>query len=127
MEINEIKKGINRYLKFIFGGGLSLVLNLIITYLLTEHFQLWHMLSFSIALGSETLFLFAYHSLITFKKKGKFIPFIILIIIISAMNWIAVYVLSVIIGIHYLISIIVSAGLISVINYILNSRLVFNG
>ena len=66
-----MKKDIYRYLKFVFGGGFSLILNLLITSVLTEYLQLWHMLSFSIALGIEILFLFVYHSLITFKKKGK--------------------------------------------------------
>ena len=125
MDIKEIKKDIYRYVKFVFGGGLSLIINLIITYVLTEYLQLWHMLSFSIALGIEILFLFIYHSFITFKKEGKLLLFIIIILIISVMNWLAVYFLSVIIGIQYLIAITLSAGAISIINYLLNRNLVF--
>jgi putative flippase GtrA len=125
MDIKEIKKDIYRYVKFVVGGGLSLIINLLITYKLTEYLQLWHMLSFSIALGIEILFLFVYHSFITFKKEGKLSLFIIIILIISGMNWIAVYFLSVIIGIQYLIAITLSAGAISIINYLLNRNLVF--
>ena len=121
----KYKKDIYRYLKFVFGGGFSLILNLLITYVLTEYLQLWHMLSFSIALGIEILFLFVYHSLITFKKKGKLLLFIFVILTISLMNWLAVYLLSVIIGIQYLIAITLSAGAISIINYLLNRNLVF--
>jgi len=125
MDIKGIKKDIYRYLKFIFGGGLSLIINLIITYFLTEYIYLWHMLSFSIALGLEILFLFFYHTFITFKKQGKLTLFITIILIISGMNWIAVYFLSIIIGIQYLIAITLSAGVISILNYLLNRNLVF--
>ena len=125
MIIREIKKDIYRYVKFIFGGGLSLIINLIITYALTEYLHLWHMLSFSIALVIEILFLFIYHSFVTFKKDAKVPLFIIIILIISGMNWIAVYFLSVIVGIQYLIAITLSAGVISIINYLLNRNLVF--
>ena len=125
MDIKGIKKDIYRYLKFIFGGGLSLIINLIITYFLTEYIYLWHMLSFSIALGIEIVFLFIYHTFITFKKEAKLLLFITIILIISGMNWIAVYLLTTIIGIHYIIAIIFSAGMISIINYLLNRNLVF--
>ena len=121
----EIKKDIYRYSKFVFGGGFSLILNLLITYVLTEYLQLWHMLSFSIALGIEILFLFVYHSFITFNKEGKLSLFIIIILIISAMNWVAVYFLSIIIEVQYLMAITLSAGVISIINYLLNRSIVF--
>ena len=71
MVIKEIKKDVYRYITFVFGGVLSLIINLIITYVLTEYLQLWHMLSFSIALGTEILFLFIYHTFITFKKEAN--------------------------------------------------------
>ena len=125
MVTKEIKKDIYRYIKFLIGGGISLIINLIITYVLTEYFYLWHMLSFLIALGIEIVFLFAYHSFVTFNKKGRVSIFIIIILIISGMNWIAVYFLSIIIGIQYLIAIILSAGAISIINYLLNKNFVF--
>ena len=126
MVIKELKKDIYRYIKFLIGGGISLIINLIITYVLTEYLNLWHMLSFSIALGVEIVFLFTYHSFITFNKKGRVSIFIIIILIISGMNWVAVYCLSIIIGIQYLIAIILSAGAISIINYLLNKNFVFN-
>ena len=125
MVIKELKKDIYRYIKFLIGGSISLIINLIITYVLTEYLNLWHMLSFSIALGVEIVFLFAYHSFVTFNKKGRVSIFIIIILIISGMNWIAVYFLSIIIGIQYLIAIILSAGAISIINYLLNKNFVF--
>ncbi len=120
-----IKENWYRYFKFLCGGGLSLLLNLAVTYLLTEFFQLWHMLSFALALGLEILFWFGYHSMITFRKKGHLLKFVIVILFISALNWVGVYLLSVTLEIQYLISIIIAALLISVLNYFLNKRMVF--
>jgi putative flippase GtrA len=126
VHIAEIKRDVYRYITFVFGGGLSLILNLLITYLLTELVHLWHMLSFAIALGVEILFLFIYHSFITFKKRGRFLLFVIVVLGISAANWLFVYVLSVVLNVYYLIAIIVSAAVISIINYLINKKLVFN-
>ncbi len=123
--ISLIKENWYGYFKFLFGGGLSLILNLTVTYLLTEFFQLWHMLSFAIALCTEILFLFGYHSLVTFRTKGKFWVFLIVILFISALNWVGVYLASVVLEIHYIISIVIVALIISVLNYFLNKRLVF--
>jgi putative flippase GtrA len=120
-----VRKDLFRYVKFVFGGGLSLILNLIITYFLTEMLALWHMLSFGIALCVEILFLFGYHSLVTFRKKGKFGRFVIVILFISVLNWGFVYLLSVTFGLQYLISIVVSAGVISIVNYLINRAVVF--
>ncbi len=120
-----IKENWYRYFKFLCGGGLSLLLNLTVTYLLTEVFHLWHMLSFAIALCLEILFLFGYHSMVTFRTKGKFWVFVIVILFISALNWVGVYLASVVLGIHYLASIVIVALIISVLNYFLNKKIVF--
>lgn len=121
----ELKRDMYKYVKFLFGGGLSLLLNLGITYTLTEYLHLWHMLSFAIALGCEIFFLFAYHSYVTFRRNGKFWLFAIVILCISALNWLAVYLLTEFLMLPYLIAIILAAGVISVLNYGVNKRLVF--
>lgn len=125
--LSEFKQDLFRYVKFIFGGGLSLILNLLVTYVLTEFLHLWHMISYSIALGLEIIFLFLYHSVVTFKQRGKFLLFAVIILFISTLNWIFVYLLSVTLEIQYLISIVVVALGISVLNYLMNKKLVFNG
>jgi putative flippase GtrA len=119
-------KSILTYFRFLVGGGLSLLLGLAITYILTEFFGIWHMLSFGIALAIEIIFLFLYHSVITFGKRGKFWLFIPVVLFISDLNWILVYVATIIFGWNYLISIIMVAGIVSVINFIMNKLLVFN-
>ena len=124
--IKEFKDDIFRYVKFVFGGGLSLILGLIVTYTLTEYFHLWHMLSLAIAIGLELIFLFIYHTFITFQKKGKALLFGLIILFISTLNWILVYIMTIEFTFHYIISIIIVAGFISIINYLLNRNLVFN-
>ena len=121
----EIKKDLFRYVKFVFGGGISIVINLIITYILTEMFSIWQMISFSIALSLEVIFLFIYHSFITFKKNGNLKLFIIVILSISALNWIFVYILTELFNVQYLIAIVFVAGTISIFNYFINKKLVF--
>ncbi len=121
----SFKHDLWRYFRFLIGGGLSLLLNLGITYVLTEYFQLWHMLSFTIALCIELIFLFGYHTWITFRKQGHFLRFAAVIIFVSILNWLFVYFLSVILTLPYLLAIIISAGVISILNYFLNKRFVF--
>lgn len=121
----SLKQDLYKYMKFIFGGGLSLLLNLGITYSLTEFLQLWHMLSFAVALGCEILFLFIYHSFITFRKQGNFFLFAGIVLFISGLNWLAVYFLTEILALRYLFAILLAATVISVVNYTLNRIVVF--
>lgn len=127
LTFNSIKPDLLRYITFLFGGGLALILNVIITYLLTEFLQLWHMVSYGIALGLEIIFLFIYHTFVTFKKRGHPLRFLIIVLSIAGLNWLAVYFLSVILTVPYLIAIVLSAGVISVANYLLNKKFVFYG
>lgn len=126
IEFNKLIKEARRYFTFIVGGGISLLINLSITFILTEFFKLWHMYSYTIALSVEILFLFTYHTHITFKARGHFAKFVGIVLLITLLNWIGVYVISVVIGINYLISIILVSLMISVLNYYLNKIWVFS-
>ena len=124
--ISFLFKNLFKYFKFLVGGGISLLISLALTYLLTEYVHLWHMTSFALVLGVEVIFLFLYHSVITFKKRGKFLLFIFIILFISDLNWIFVYYLSEVFEIYYVFAIILSAGVISILNFSMNKLLVFN-
>ena len=121
----ELRKDLSRYMTFLFGGGVSLLLNLMVTYGLTEYLHFWHMFSFAVALTLELFFLFIYHSLVTFKKKGHFFLFVMVILFISTLNWVSVYMLSELWNIRYVFSIIIAAGVISLLNYLINRNVVF--
>jgi len=122
---SNVRPDLYRYVRFLFGGGLSLMLNLGITYLLTEFLQFWHMTAFAIALGCEILFLFTYHSFITFRKQCRFFLFAGVVLFISGLNWLAVYSLTEILSLQYLLAILLAATVISVVNYTLNRNVVF--
>ncbi|MBS3139741.1 GtrA family protein [Candidatus Woesearchaeota archaeon] len=124
IKIISFKEGL-KYFKFLIGGGLSLLIGLGITYIFTEFFGLWHMLSLAIAIVIEALFLFWYHSVITFRKKGRFWLFIVVVLFISDLNWILVYIASVTWNFNYLLSIIIVAGMVSILNFLINRWLVF--
>ena len=124
--IRKLIKEFRKYVIFIIGGGISLLINLGVTYAFTEYAGLWHMLSYTFALATEIIFLFVYHTYITFKARGHFVKFAGVILFISALNWILVYFTSVILGIYYLIAIAGVALAVSVLNYMINRIWVFN-
>ena len=121
----DLRSDLYNYIKFLFGGGLSLLLNLGITYSLTEFLHFWHMVAFAMALTCEIFFLFTYHSLVTFRKQGRFFFFAAVVLFISGLNWLAVYALTEVLTLPYLIAIVLAAGVISVLNYGINKRIVF--
>ena len=120
-----MESNLYKYFKFLIGGGLSLLISLSLTYILTEYVYLWHMTSFALVLFVEVIFQFFYHSVVTFKKRGKFLLFVFIILFISDLNWIFVYYLTEYLGIYYVVAITISAGVISILNYGMNRKLVF--
>lgn len=83
------------------------------------------MISFGIAIILNLIFLLTYHTIVTFKKKGKIILFMLLNIFLTTLSWILLYILTEEFLINYIIAIIPIAGVVSVINYVLNKNLVF--
>ena len=113
------------YFKFIVGGCISLLFNLVLTNVLIVQFEIWHMISYGISLSLEIVFLFFYHSLITFKIYGKIVNFLLNIVFISLLNWLGVLFLSTSLELNYNLSIILIAGLLSIVNYSISKHLVF--
>ena len=124
--IRKLIKEFKKYVVFIIGGGISLLINVGVTYAFTEYAGLWHMMSYTFALIVEVIFLFVYHTYITFKAKGHFLKFAVVILFISVLNWALVYFTSVVLGVYYLIAIVVVALVVSVLNYAINRICVFN-
>lgn len=129
-----------KYTRFIIGGGLGLLLNLAITYTLTEIAGLWFWMSYAIALAANVAFNFYYHIRITFRKTkasiNNMLKFGPLTLGITATNYVAVRIFTELIvlkGIlpitaqpyyNYVVIIIVT-GTLSVINYYANKIWVF--
>ena len=126
LSFSTVLKEIKRYFVFITGGAISTLISIAITFILTEAFKLWHMIGVSLALFAEIIFQFIYHSRVTFKSKGRFKVFAVLLILLSGLYWLLVYLLSVRLEIHYIPSIILASFAVSILNYTLNKQLVFN-
>lgn len=114
-----------QYTKFIFGGGLALLINLAVTYYLTEYFNIWHIYSYGVIQILELIFLYIYHSIVTFKIYAKFIKFFIVILFIAFINWLFVLILTIQTNLDYLFIIILVTAVISIINFSLNKIYVF--
>lgn len=133
--MNELAK----YVIFVIGGGIGLLINVISTYILSDVMGVWFRLAYAIGLAINLLFNFYYHKDITFRAKGgsgqqlsKFIP---LTLAVTAANYILVLIFTEIIILQmfmpffsdyykYLIIIGVT-GFVSVINYGANKAWVF--
>lgn len=114
-----------QYTKFIFGGGIVLLINLAATYYLTEYFNIWHIYSYGVIQIIEIIFLYIYHSIITFNVYAKFIKFFIVILLIAFINWLFVLILTIQTNLNYLFIIILVATVISIVNFSLNKIYVF--
>ncbi len=124
----------SRYSYFTIGNWTAYLLQLLITFILTYFFDWWYMLSYATALLLGTLILFFYHENVTFKTKHpvfkenstkmllKFLIWAGLLILIS---WLIVFILAYILGMHYLLAIILTGPILSLFNYYVNKKWVF--
>ncbi len=131
--IDELAK----YTKFVIGGGIGLLINIAITYLLTDIFSLWFRIAYAIGLGVNVGFNFFYHMHFTFKKKDRAVKrlykFIPLTLSITAINYVLVLIFTELITINlpildqyykYIVIILIT-GFVSVLNYFSNKVWVF--
>ncbi len=132
-------KDIIKYAKFIFGGGLGLLINIAVTYLLTDVLGIMFRLSYALGLVVNVIFNFFYHRHITFNKKDKSIKrlykFIPITLAVTAANYILVLLFTSILVLDWIIpffkpyykyiAIIGITGIVSVINYYVNKKMVF--
>lgn len=130
-----MKKGITKYFIFLIGGGLGLLVNLVITFFLTEFLHLWHMVSYIFGLAANIVVNFVYHKYITFKVKDKMqkriLKFIVVYFLVVIVSWALVYLFTEIIVFssfkyYYLIIIVLVTLVVSIVNYLLNKLWVFN-
>jgi len=124
-----LRKHAHKYLVFCIGGSAVFFYELGMTIFLTEVLKLWHMYSYSFALLSGVVFLFAYHKNITFHKKKhpyrNFTKFIGIYAIAYVSYWISVYLLTSI-NVHYVIAITAVTATLSIFTYTTNRFWVFN-
>jgi len=121
----EIKK----FIKYTFGGIISLGLKMILTFFLTEILSLWYFYSYIFSLIMVISFNFFFNIYITFKcpkkKFKKFIKYMFFLIIFYCSDALLVKFLTETIQFHYLISILFVTTFIFIIKFFVYDKLVF--
>lgn len=120
---------VKRYIIFIIGGGIGALINLAMTYVMTEFFGLWYILGFILGSAANIAFNFAYHRRITFSVKdrmqSRFLKFIAVNILIGIGSVGFIYMLTEGLKLWYMLSAIIAITCISMINFLINKFWVF--
>ena len=115
---------------FHLGNNMALWYDLGITALLTEFSQWWYAVSYAFALATSIFLLFFYYILFVFSHVNgnffkRFRNFAVLVIIVYALNWSLVVLLTEHTKLHYIASILVVGTFIALFTYHLNEYFVF--
>ena len=137
MGIDELFK----YVKFVVGGGIGLLINLAVTYNLNSYQGISFPLSYAFGLTVNIIFNFFYHRHFTFSQKDalmkRFYKFIPLTLAITAANYGLVLLFAEVIIMKQLIPVILIqnyynylviiavTGIVSIVNYTINRLWVF--
>lgn len=133
--IEHIRASLVRYRRFIlfcFVGGVGLLVNLAISYALTEYAGLWYFFSFIIATLVAWTVMFFLNSHVTFKGHSKENYFKRYITYITGytgaffVNAALVFILTSIMNIYYIISIIVAAVITTIITFSFSKSYVYH-
>jgi putative flippase GtrA len=119
----------SKYPIFVFGGIAIYLYEVVLTYTLTEFFNVWYYLAYVIAVSTGSCILFLFHRSYTFqqmdKKIRRLVKFVFVLGVINLMNLTFVFVTVERFGIHYMTAITLAAATFSVLNYQLNKIWVF--
>lgn len=120
-----------RYPLFVIMAGVGFLANLAVTAALTEIFHVFYLFSYIAGTIVNWTINFFLNSQITFRGclKNKLLlrysKFIIFFAAVHAVNMATVYLLTSVIGIHYLISIIGASALYSIVTYTFAKNIIF--
>lgn len=130
--INSLVKIISeiKFLKYSIGGILSYILNISVTFLLTDTFNLYYLYSYLIAYSIVLIFNFVFALKVIFSVTGKianrFFRFIIFIIIFFLTNIFAVKFFTETVGLYYIISITIVTFTLFMIKFFIYKHFVFS-
>lgn len=118
-----------KFIKFLLGGGISYLIKLILTFILTNMFNVWYLLSYSITMTMIIIYGFFYNFYFTFKnvknKKNKFIIYMISVIGFALIDIFLVKILTDELNLYYLKSIIISTSALIIFKYLFYNMFVF--
>jgi dTDP-glucose pyrophosphorylase/putative flippase GtrA len=126
------KTEIKRYLVFLIAGGLSFASNVLITYLLTERAGWWYL--GSIIFGTVVSWVLFYILNFYFTFKGTVVSFwsglaksLTSQLFLAPIGWGLIWLLTEVGRVHYLWSLVLVVGLMSIVSFFSHRYLVFSG
>jgi len=129
--IKELTKNFNRFPHFIIVGTAGFFINFLITLVFTEFFHLWYMFSYITGSLCSWIFNFVMNSKVTFRGHNmthnikKYLFYIQIYGVIGLGSLAIMYVLTSVVGVHYLMSIIIVAVINSLATYSFNRKIIF--
>lgn len=129
--IKELKKKFNRFPHFIVIGTIGFFINFFITLIFTEFFHLWYLFSYITGSIVSWVFNFAMNSKITFRGHEmthtikKYLFYIQIYGVIGLGSLAIMYILTSVLGLHYLMSIVIVAVTNSLATYSFNRKIIF--
>ncbi len=126
-----MKGEIKKFFKYGVGGGFAFLVTFALTYLLTEKFHLFYLMSAIIGYLSGFLINFTFQVFITFKTKTevyfqRFLKFCFFQIIGLSFYSLLLAFFTEVLNIYYLYSLILASGLTYILNFYLAKNFVFN-
>jgi putative flippase GtrA len=129
--LKELTRKLKRFPYFIIVGTLGFFLNFMITLVFTEFFHFWYLFSYTVGSICSWVFNFVMNSKITFRGHNvthdvkKYFFYIRIYLVIGLGSLAIMYVLTSVIGVHYLFSIIIVAVTNSLATYSFNKKIIF--
>jgi len=127
----EFIRKFKRYPHFVAIGMSGFLINLFLTFFFTEFFHLWYLFSYILAALLSWVFNFYMNSNFTFRghhsehNLKRYLFYLQTYSLIGLASLSFVYLLTSIVGMHYLMSIFVSSAIMSLATFVFNKKVIF--
>jgi putative flippase GtrA len=122
---------LKKFINFSLIGGIGLLINLVVTFIMKEFFGLWYYWSFLIGVLFTWTFIFLANSNFTFhghsKEKyfKKYVKFLLIYFCIFLINASLVFVFTSVLSVYYLLSIIMATVITTILTFSFSWKFVF--
>lgn len=131
MSAKDYKTAIGQFVLYNAGGFSSYMLCVLLTWIFASvyhGYRSWHLVT---ALSVCFMYLFTFHYFITFKTNQKSLlrssmGFVGMFIFFGILNVLLVEIAIKYLSLHYIVAITLVGGLLAIITYLLNKRIVFS-
>lgn len=124
------KSIIKKFAKFILGGVLGNLINLTVTFVLTDFFSIYYLVSYATGLITSILFNFTFAVKVIFNVKDqyqkRFITYLCFVFTFFVINLISVRFLTETLNFNYKLSVIFITGIAALAKYLIYDNIVFN-